>query len=90
MTSDVKYRRSPEALHSEIGDDVVALHVRQGHCYGMDNVAADVWRMLDRPIGLSEICDRLKERYEVDDLTCRQEVGRFIEAMRKEQLIETL
>lgn len=86
--SEVRYRRSPEALHSEIGDDVVALHVQQGHCYGMDNVAADIWRMLDEPIGLDQICQRLKERYEVDDETCRAEVGRFIDSMHKEQLIE--
>ena len=86
--SQLKYRRTSETLHAEIGDDVVALHIRMGHCYGMENVTADVWRLLEQPVTLEKICEQLMQRYEVDDATCDADVRRLIEAMQIEGLVE--
>ena len=86
--NEPKYRRTSETLHSEIGEDIVALHIRMGHCYGMEDVTADVWRLLEQDISVAQICRHLTQRYEVDDDTCRLDVARLIETMEKEKLIE--
>lgn len=84
-----KYRRSNEALFSSIGNDVVALHVHNGHCYGMEDVTAQVWNLLGEPADISSICDRLLEIYEVEPATCRSEVEHLIEQFKSEGLVET-
>lgn len=86
--SEAVYKRSDEAIFSEIGGDVVALHVRRGQCYGMEAVTAAVWGLLAEPADLSTICAQLAERYEVDADTCRVEVSRLLDQLQEEGLIE--
>ena len=84
------YRRSPEALHANVGEDIVALHVRKGRCFGMEHVTADVWRYLEQASSLDQICSRLVDEYEVDPETCRAEVGELLGMMQKEGLVEAI
>ena len=87
MTNSI-YRRAPEALFSEVGDDVVALHIDRGQCYGMEKVSSAVWKLLAEPRDLEAICACLVEQYAVDPSDCRAEVGQFLEQLRREGLVE--
>lgn len=82
------YRRSEHALFADVGDDVVALHVAKGNCYGMENVAAEVWNMLEKPASLDQLCARLLERFEVEPETCRRDVANLLQQLQQEGLIE--
>ena len=86
----IQYQRSPEALHANVGDDVVALHVQNGHCFGMEHVTADVWRYLEQPASLDQICSRLLVEYEVDAETCHAEVRELLATMHREGLVEAV
>ena len=86
----IQYQRSPQALHANVGDDVVALHVQNGRCFGMEHVTADVWRYLEQPASLDQICSRLLAEYEVDTQTCRAEVVELLETMQRAGLVETV
>jgi Coenzyme PQQ synthesis protein D (PqqD) len=82
------YKRSDDAIFSDVGADVVALHVRRGQCYGMEKVTADVWRLLAEPADMERICDQLVERYDVKPDECRSDVTRLLEQMMNEGLVE--
>lgn len=82
------FKRTEQAIFSQIGDDVVALHVHRGQCYGMEKVTADVWKLLERPQGVEELCAQLIERYEVEPDRCRAEVEALLEQMQTEGLVE--
>ena len=82
------YRRSDQALHSEIAGDVVALHIDRGECFGMENVTAEVWRLLAEPNDLTGICAALTDVYEVADAQCREEVGQLLSDMVEAGLVE--
>jgi hypothetical protein len=81
-------RRSQQALSADVGSDVVALNIAKGACYGMEKVAADVWQLLAQPTDIEAICKSLGGRYEVDPETCRADVGRLIDEMVREGLVE--
>ena len=85
-----KFKRSSDALSAEVADDVVALHVQRGSSYGMEKVTADIWRLLETPADLDTICKQLAQRYEVDDETCRREVGQLISVFQQEGLVEVV
>ena len=88
--TDIRYRRSPQAPHANVGDDVVALHVQNGRCFGMEHVTADVWRYLEQPASHGQICSRLLAEYEVDTETCRAQVRELLETMQREGLVEVV
>lgn len=85
---DQAYRRSPATLSADVGKDFVALNVEKGHCYGMEQVAAEVWSLLEQPFNLSQLCEQLIERYEVEPETCRREVADLLRQFQREGLIE--
>ena len=82
------YQRSPEAIFSEVGGDIVALNVERGACYGMEQVTAAVWQMLADPLTLEQLCDRLVEIYEVDPATCRTDVEALLGEFEAEGIVQ--
>ena len=88
MTEYPRYRRTAQTLSSEIGEDVVALQLDRGYCYGMEQVSAAVWRLLAEPSDVPTLCDRLADEFEVEPERCRRDVVQLLEQMRGEGLVE--
>ena len=84
------YKRSSEALFAQVADDFVALHVERGHSYGMEKVTAAVWRLLEQPTDVESICTELIGQYEVDEETCRREVGQLMRQLEEQGLVEAV
>jgi hypothetical protein len=82
------YRRTEATMSTDVGDDVVALHAERGFAYGMEEVTATVWRLLEQPCDLNTIVARLTAEYEVDESQCRAEVGALLDRMTSEGLVE--
>ncbi len=82
------FRRSSNALFADVGDDIVALNVEKGRTYGMENVAASVWALLDRPTTLEQLSTKLVERYDVELDDCRREVAWLLGQLEREGLVE--
>lgn len=90
MMTRTKYRRSSETLHSEVGSDIVALNVEQGLCYGMENVTAEVWKLLEEPLTIEQLCDHLSATYDVEPATCAADISSLITTMTAEGLVEVV
>src|SRR4051794_26561237 len=65
--------RKEGLVEAEVDGEIVALHVDNGTCYGFNGTASAVWRMLDRPRRLDEICEGLVGEYEVEPDQCERE-----------------
>jgi hypothetical protein len=68
---DPTYVRTRELLEAELGDELVALDVTDGLCFGFNDVALSIWRRLAQPILLSALIAGLTEEYDVS----RDEAG---------------
>lgn len=86
--NDSRYQRHPSILFGEIGQDMVALSVEQGLCFGMEAVSGDVWRLLEQPRKLAELCECLTGDYSVDAERCRAEVTTLLDEMATAELIQ--
>ncbi|WP_426267485.1 PqqD family protein [Sphingomonas sp. LHG3443-2] len=82
------YRRTAATMSTEVGDDVVALQADRGFAYGMEQVTASVWKLLEQPRDLDALVGALTAEYEVDEDECRHEVGALLERMTAEGLVE--
>ncbi len=61
-------------ITSQLGDESVILSVNDGMYYGLDALGTLIWGLLERPRGVSEVCEIIREKYEVDPLECEQAV----------------
>ena len=66
------YKRAVELMEAELGDELVALDVQRGECFGFNSVATSVWHELREPKSFEQLRDGLLEKYEVDADECSQ------------------
>jgi hypothetical protein len=85
---DAIFRKKAELLESDVDDEIVALDMDKGQCYGLNAVGSRVWRLLDEPRSVHEICSTLQGEYEVEPEECREEVSRLLADLQSEGLIE--
>jgi hypothetical protein len=87
FSPDTMFRKNAELLESNIDDEIVALNVEKGQCYGLNAVGSRVWRLLDTPLSLGEICSTLQSEYQVEPEACLDEVSRLLADLQSEGLI---
>lgn len=68
------YSRAPHAAAVNLGEELALLDIPTGAYLGFNATAAHVWRMLDQPRTLDDLCARLTAAFDVDDDRCRIEV----------------
>lgn len=82
---------SEQQISCDVADEVVLLSVQNGQYYGLNPVAASIWRMIQTPSTLTEVRDGLLEEYgDVSPDACSREVLAFATSMLALGLIELL
>jgi len=77
-------------IEAEVDDEIIALGIEQGTCYGMNRVASRIWNLLAKPIRICDLCAALLAAYAVDPDVCERQVLDLLEELRAEGLIVTL
>jgi hypothetical protein len=74
-------------VDAEIDDEIVALSVERGICYGMNKVGSRIWKLLANPIRVGDVCATLLIEYQVDPDVCERQVLDLLEELQAEGLI---
>jgi len=77
-------------VEAEIDDEILALGIEQGACYGMNRVGSRIWKLLAKPIRICDLCATLLATYRVEPDACERQVLDLLEELRAEGLIATL
>ena len=81
------YQRAVDLMEAELGDEIVALDVTGGTCFGFNTVASSVWRALAEPRSFDALRDRLIEEYEVGPDQCEAELAALLADLTAKGLI---
>jgi hypothetical protein len=90
FTHETVVRASGDQTSANLGDAVAVLQMRSGIYYGLDGAGNDIWQMLQEPIDVGSIRDRLLEIYDVEPERCEQDLVAFLEALETEGLVTTV
>ncbi|HVM21984.1 MAG TPA: PqqD family protein [Sphingomicrobium sp.] len=82
------YRRATNILDAGIGEDLVALNVDRGDCYGFNSVAATVWRDLDTPKSFDQLRQTLMSEYDVTYDQCTSDLQDLLEDLVGKGLVK--
>lgn len=86
----IRYQRSDRAIFTVVDDEVVALDVDAGQCYGFNSSASQVWQLLGQPRSIDEICSLLQPAFEVDQATCRRDVEELVDSLLRDGMVRHL
>jgi hypothetical protein len=89
LSSDTVVARSDGFIEAEIDNEVVALSIEHGTCYGLNRVGSRIWNLLATPSRISNLCEKLLAEYKVEPNVCQRQVIDLLEELRAEGLIQT-
>ena len=81
--------RSEAVIDASIDNEVIALHIENGTCYGLNRVGSKIWSLLGTRIRISDLCAVLLTEYKVDPFVCERQVLDLLDELRVEGLITT-
>jgi hypothetical protein len=87
LSADTMMARCDGFIEAEIGNEIVALNVERGSCYGLNRVGSRIWGLLKIPVRVSDLCAVLVSEYEVDRSLCERQVLDLLEELRAEGLV---
>jgi hypothetical protein len=75
-------------MTADLSADVVLLNLRDGVYYGVDDVGARVWALLQSPIAVPAIVSTIADEFDVDPDRCAREVRAFVQELVDRRLVE--
>lgn len=79
---------SREQVSCDLAGEAAILNLSDGVYYGLNEVGAAVWKMLQKPVTVDEICLEVMNQFDVDAGRCEQDVVSLLEDLQAKGLIE--
>ena len=77
-----------DVLAGAFGDELVILNLRDGVYYGLEDVGARLWTLLQGPVSVTAIRDVLVSEYDVEPARCGRDVRALLGELAARGLIE--
>lgn len=81
------YERAKDLMEAELGDELVALDPAGGECFGFNDVAARIWRLLEHPSTLADLTRPLISEYDIEPAQCEAELRDLLGVLVERGLI---
>lgn len=79
---------SSNQLSSDLKDETIILHLQSGTYYGLDEIGARVWQLIQQPRTSQEIREILVAEFDVDAEQCNRDLLILLEQLHSEDLIQ--
>lgn len=87
IDSNTQITASDNQVSSVLDDEEVILNLENGTYYGLNPVGARVWRLLQEPSTLTEICDALEAEFDAERERIQRDVVALLHDLKEEGLI---
>lgn len=78
----------PDQVSSDLGGEAVILHLKDGTYYGLNEVGARVWSLIQQPRRVAAIVAALLGEYEVEPAECERDLLALLGDLAAHELIE--
>lgn len=77
-----------DVMAADFSNDVVLLNLRDGVYYGVEEVGARIWTLVQAPIALKTIVETIAAEFDVEPDRCARDVGAFVQQLIGRGLVE--
>lgn len=71
-----------------LGDDIIILDLRAGLYFGLDNVGALVWQLIQQPKSVRDLRQAILETFDVAPEVCERDLVALLRDLAAKNLIE--
>ncbi len=78
FTDDMMVSQTGKALSTEIDGEAVLIGLETGHYFGLDSIATEIWKRIEQPCRLGDLCAGLAEAFDGDAVVIASETRAFL------------
>jgi len=78
-----------EVLSADVDGEFVLMSVERGQYYGLDDVGSAIWRRLEKPVSVADLCASLGTEFDGDAQTIADDVLALLNELESQDLIAT-
>jgi hypothetical protein len=90
LSSDSTVVITSNQVGADLGEEIILLHLENGEYFGLDDVGARIWRLMERPTAVREIERILLEEYDIEPDRCHEEVLQLLSDLVDNGLVEVI
>lgn len=75
-------------LSADLEGEIVVLHLESGVYYGLSDVGARVWELIQNPMSVGDLRDALLEEYQVEAAQCERDLLALLTDLKAHELVE--
>jgi hypothetical protein len=84
----VVIRVASDVVARRLDDEVVLVHLGTNRIYSLNATGGRYWELLEEGLGHEIIVRRMREEFEVDEMTLEQEIASITADLRSAGLVE--
>ena len=84
----IRYRIRPGVVSAPVDGEITVLEPVGGVYFGLTDVGARVWELLQEARSLDGLVSQLVEEYEIDRASCMEDLTPLLEELTRRNLIE--
>lgn len=88
ISPDTTVVATSEQVSSDLAGESVILNLKTGMYFGLNEVGASIWNLLQQPRSVKDICTQILEEYEVESEQCERDVLTLLNELVESELIE--
>ena len=81
-------KKISDQVSCDMAGEAIVLNLKSGVYFGMDEVGALIWSLLEKPRTIGEIRDAILEEYDVDSDSCDRDLMSFLDSLQTAGLVE--
>ena len=79
---------SGDQVSSDLAGEIVMLNLKNGTYYGLDDVGARIWNLIQEPRPVAAVRDAILGEYEVEPERCERDLLALLRELQDSGLIE--
>jgi hypothetical protein len=87
--SEKRITISPDVLVQTIDDEIILLNMKTEKYFGLDEISADIWQLLEQHKNTKDVLAAMLLRYDVDRPTLSQDINSLIGKFSQAGLIKS-
>ncbi len=82
-----QYQTAPDVLFQPVADEAVLLNLNDNHYYGLDDIAARMWQLLEEHGDADLLMQQMLDEFDVDEATLRTDLTALLARWEQRGLI---
>jgi len=79
--------QSEQVISADLDGEAVMMHLERYEYFGLDDIATQIWEMIEEPMSVADCCNQLLPEYDVDRLTGERDVLVCLNGLLKDGLV---